>query len=122
MTNPFNRADKHGAPDMRVTAPPSAETPMQRPSCVQFMMARAWRISEAYGVIEVWQGGQPIASMSGPTYEAERRNAHLVAAAPELLMQLEYAHHALVGLGVRQNDEMMLDIRAAIAKAKGIAE
>ena len=29
MTNPFNRADKHGAPDMRPTAPPSAETPMR---------------------------------------------------------------------------------------------
>ena len=29
MTNPFNRADKHGAPDMRVTPPESAETPMQ---------------------------------------------------------------------------------------------
>ena len=31
MTNPFNRADKHGAPDMRPTSPPSAETPMQPP-------------------------------------------------------------------------------------------
>ena len=40
MTNPFNRADKHGAPDMRVTAPPSAGTPMQPPVNVQFMTAR----------------------------------------------------------------------------------
>ena len=31
MTNPFNRADKHGAPDMRVTPPASAETPMAPP-------------------------------------------------------------------------------------------
>ena len=31
MTNPFNRADKHGAPDMRPTPPPSAETPMEPP-------------------------------------------------------------------------------------------
>ena len=54
-------------------------------------------------------------TISGDRAEA---NANLIAAAPELLMQLEYAHHALAGLGVRQNDEMMLDIRAAIAKAR----
>ena len=41
MTNPFNRADKHGAPDIRPTAPPSAETPMRPPTVanVQFMTA-----------------------------------------------------------------------------------
>ena len=31
LTNPFRRADKHGAPDMRPTAPASAEMPMQSP-------------------------------------------------------------------------------------------
>ena len=31
LTNPFRRADKHGAPDMRVTAPASAEMPMMHP-------------------------------------------------------------------------------------------
>ena len=33
LTNPFRRADKHGGPDMRVTAPASAETPMLDPEC-----------------------------------------------------------------------------------------
>ena len=31
LTNPFRRADKHGASDMRPTAPASAEMPMQSP-------------------------------------------------------------------------------------------
>ena len=31
LTNPFRRADKHGAPDMRPTAPASAEMPMPVP-------------------------------------------------------------------------------------------
>ena len=31
MHNPFRRAARNGAPDMRVTAPPSAETPMTKP-------------------------------------------------------------------------------------------
>ena len=31
LTNPFKRADKHGAPDIRPTAPASAEMPMQPP-------------------------------------------------------------------------------------------
>ena len=32
MHNPFRRAARNGAPDMRITAPPSAETPMPAPS------------------------------------------------------------------------------------------
>ena len=81
-----------------------------------------WTVSEAYGVIEVWQGGVPIAVMSGPSCEKEYANAHLAAAAPELLMQLEYAQQALAGLGVRFNDPMMQDISAAIAKARGATQ
>ena len=31
MANPFRRADRHGAPSIRPTAPESAETPMSEP-------------------------------------------------------------------------------------------
>ena len=76
----------------------------------------AWTVSEAYGVIEVWQGGVPIAVMSGPSYEKELVNAHLAAAAPDLLeVALVIVSDGHISIPIAIQDKA----RAAIAKARG---
>ena len=76
MTNPFNRADKHGAPDMRVTPTPSAETPMPPPANVQFMTARE----------QVEHGHR---TRGEPTYaELQAINAELLAALERALQSV----------------------------------
>ena len=99
MTNPFNRADKHGAPDMRPTAPASAETPMRPPTVdnVQFMTARE----------QVEHGHR---TRGEPTY------AELQAINAELLAALE---GALSGGALHPKTDAADRARAAIAKAKG---
>ena len=107
MTNPFNRADKHGAPDMRVTPPPSAETPMPPPANVQFMTARE----------QVEHGHR---TRGEPTYaELQAINAELLAALESVGMEDDIdiaAGFVLVSIPT------MEIIHAAILKTKGIAE
>ena len=56
MHNPFRRAARNGAPDMRVTAPPSAETPMPKPHTVEVdnihLLAAA---PDLLAALELWQ-------------------------------------------------------------------
>lgn len=69
--------------------------------------------------------GKPIAVVNGwnnaslPEKEEYRANAHLIAAAPELLEALEHAAFHLERLGYEEEEPGMTKIRAAIAKARG---
>ena len=77
MTNPFNRADKHGAPDMRPTAPASAEKPMRPITIdnVQFMTAAE----------QVEHGHR---TRGEPTYaELQAINAELLGALERIMRQ-----------------------------------
>ena len=105
MTNPFNRADKHGAPDMRVTPPPSAETPMPRPSGVQFIPP--W---------EMMENGHRV--RGGETYaELQAINAELTAMI-ECALECGCETAESVGMcGICYGT-----LQRVVTKAKGIAE
>ena len=106
MTNPFNRADKHGAPDIRPTAPPSAETPMRPPTVanVQFMTAAE----------QVEHGHR---TRGEPTYaELQAINVELLAALRWAIADFRYA----IGKGV--DCPSYCTALAVYDKAKGIAE
>ena len=103
MTNPFNMADKHGAPDMRVTAPPSAETPMTNPMWRQTMTAAE----------QVEHGHR---TRGEPTYaELQAINAELLAALEKAKETIAYWHGS-IGLDLYQQSPEMQIVNAAIAQ------
>ena len=97
MHNPFRRADKHGAPDMRVTAPVSAETPMSAPT------PRILLVGICDG--EEW------------SIQAPRDLARKMAAAPDLLALAEAIYWLPMCGELPQ--ELVSQLIAAIAKARG---
>ena len=53
--------------------------------------------------------------------EAEQQaNAHLIAAAPELLAALQHLRDAFIGTSIEVQADAMRNARAAIAKATGV--
>ena len=97
MTNPFNRADKHGAPDMRPTCATVGGNADARPTSVQFIPP--W---------EMVENGHRV--RGGETY------AELQAINVELLAALE-----LMAFGHRHEHQCdcYRQVNDAIAKAKG---
>ena len=118
MTNPFNRADKHGAPDMRPTSPPSAETPMQPPNCAEHQIALDHRTRQRDEEID-------------RNFKIGKRMVELEAINVELLAALETIGNddcledcpdivENLPFGAESNCDCNERIaRAAIAKAKG---
>ena len=106
MTNPFKRAEKHGAPDMRVTPPPSAETPMQPPPELETALAHRTR-----------QRDEEI----DRNFKIGTRMIELQAINAELLAALERALQSVCKCG--SSDCYETNVRrqanAAIAKARG---
>ena len=83
MHNPFRRADKHGAPDMRVTAPPSAERPMDAP----WVLCPPDNTMIVVGDVAGDVIGMAFQIHTG--FEQSQVNARKMVAAPALLAALE---------------------------------
>ncbi len=62
---------------------------------------------------DIWQ----LADINGPQYDHQLANAHLIAASPELLTQLEWAESVLKWF--IEGSAQLESLRATIAKAKG---
>ena len=134
MTNPFNRADKHGAPDMRPTAPPSAETPMQPPVNQTITLPSAMVPAEPpkdlpFAEVVEWADRVHI-TRGNPTYaELKASHAGLIAALESLVdddAATNYCTHCggeseyLGTDGIVHNDYCaMAAAYDVIAKAKG---
>ena len=121
MTNPFNRADKHGAPDMRPIAPPSAETPMQPPVNQTITLPSAMVPAErpmrpiTIDNVQFMTAAEQVEH--GHRTRGEPTYAELLAINADLLDALEGLCSADFGF---TNDEW--DVAdAAIARARGIA-
>ena len=125
MHNPFRRAARNGAPDMRVTAPPSAETPMPAPwvaipiprpsglGSLESQLAEARRQNDAMNV--------EVAKLMGENDRLRHRINALTS--PDFLVAL---------IALRREFEQVVAVpdaftafnqaTAAIAKAKGETE
>ena len=109
MHNPFRRAARNGAPDMRVTAPLSAEMPMPGPTdwgSLASQLTEARRQNNAMNV--------EVAKLMGEN----DRLRHRINAAPNLLAALDH----LVNDGWLPNPEARMIACTAIAQAKGETE
>jgi hypothetical protein len=79
-----------------------------------------WVLKESHGRVEVQAGGVAVAKL-GRTCDLSLVNGRLVAAAPELLKELEALYALVKGEcpGLLENDHHDGMVRAAIAKARG---
>ena len=133
MHNPFRRAARNGAPDMRVTAPPSAETPMPAPWLLYPPDNTMIVVGDVTDAVDPFTIGMAFTIDTG--FEQAQVNARKMVAAPDMLAALErivagfeamYDTFEQSGLYDGRPTEIdggpISQVRAAIAKAKGETE
>ena len=125
MHNPFRRAARNGAPDMRVTAPPSAETPMPAPWLLYPPDNTMIVVGDVTGRVDPFTIGMAFQIDTG--VEQAQVNARKMVAAPDMLDALLQAAVAFSLMHDANQlpyfaKEPWHAVATAIAKAKGETE